>query len=1356
MLEIITSEERQKMLEEAAKEKKYNWLEEHLENIKDQLKKNPTPAFITSAEEFIEAINAKKAEYEAWKKEVQETTGKELENLKEEIKLSEEIKEQLDSLKIIQVLSSGTNLNFGDVNIKSALSCIINPNFKWWDSRTWMDKAKYKPSWNGYMMYTKELENLNALKAEYDKPDWVFKSRVEKVIADPKFWITKTSFVPAQVQSATADVAKDAGKAKTSDWTIDTKANVAIPTAKTPDLQTRTTENVDVKKELNKWYKKLFGTFLNLWDKEYTDIDISSFVDTFKKVDGDKKENWETAWYTHDWIVFSDAELDRLNKLKEKYSNDSQFKTKLEKIINYKNKEKDPNFKDFMKSMKKEWHKRSLEDSTYEIGNFAPTNMEYVANFISDANWDGKLEWKNKFDRKWYFLWLAGENVLWQNLSEVVMQDALSSKFSDIKWFNILLKRFGIEEVTAETTQEQLKLIKEKFWEKLTEKMTILWSNGKLEWFYSVLDGKEKEYMDKKLKNEENLENRIDELLNKEETEGQIKSQIKELKDKYWLEKAESPNDLIIIKELLKWTIKQNTDIQYWLWFFAKKPNTHPRWWDLLWMVIKAVGMWDYNWIIWFYVSKKIYETEDKKWAIHAWTANFIPYISASYAVTAYNSNKDKIWKAEKLEGNYTVVPFVALSPISFAFWAELNFNDKNRAINEHINITSKIFHKSEENSYIKLGENWELNIDKDRIIKEYDIQDNENALASLESVLKQFEQYYNDYKTTDPKLNRRLLNHLKTATVNFVSNELYRKNEWWNISWITIWWLFSLINPATFASFIWINWQSRSIEYEEDSDKTKLAEKSRTISSAAQDLKEASQEEFKKLWLKAVTIERWWKQLSVYEYSWSLRNFYAWEEVQIEEDATNNKIYISGKIDTILKVKMTDNNTSEECLSFNWEIEKSNYKTTITEGIHSKTIITQSKKTAEIATWWFEQFENKDKIKELINGLFEKNNSQRYKKSFLNFQNSVGDMYTDKWSLDIAWDKLWIFVKGLPKDQKKLFTDFMNSIQGNAWEKERVMKAILWLTAWDWRIRLFNELHADNDWAKEQRKTLNLKKDFKIWDIKDEHGALIDSLAIRKAEQDNLIRYFGITDNNEKQKLRDNFDKYYNDYNQQNKLAQQWEKPMRIENNSIVFQNFTQMNGDGKKTFHKVLPTYWNEEIHDWQVIKIDIEEYRYKFLDKIPDSVLVSKFAQILAKLESDSNDTPAYKELLAKMKEMKTAEEKISFIKWLLKWENNNEAWLKWSFDLSFVRWSTCLNSGYMINNMKFSINEMEIVTILPKLWEAEVNIAANTKNISSSGSMNVWWIWTAIWDNLTWWDNTRAGGFKWLWSTGLVDA
>jgi len=61
------------------------------------------------------------------------------------------------------------------------------------------------------------------------------------------------------------------------------------------------------------------------------------------------------------------------------------------------------------------------------------------------------------------------------------MQDALSYKFKDIPSFNGLLTRFGIENITPETTPEQLKIIREKFWSKLIEKMTILGRNGKLD-----------------------------------------------------------------------------------------------------------------------------------------------------------------------------------------------------------------------------------------------------------------------------------------------------------------------------------------------------------------------------------------------------------------------------------------------------------------------------------------------------------------------------------------------------------------------------------------------------------------------------------------------------------------------------------------------------------------------------------------------------------------------------------------------------------------------------------------------------------------------------------------------------------
>gem|GEM_PF-2136242 len=77
------------------------------------------------------------------------------------------------------------------------------------------------------------------------------------------------------------------------------------------------------------------------------------------------------------------------------------------------------------------------------------------------------------------------------------------------------------------------------------------------------------------------------------------------------------------------------------------------------------------------------------------------------------------------------------------------------------------------------------------------------------------------------------------------------------------------------------------------------------------------------------------------------------------------------------------------------------------------------------------------------MNKLFEKNNSLRYKKSFINFQNSVADMYKTG-NLDDAWNKLSVFAKELPKSQGKQIIDFMNVIKDDTSEKEKAMKSIL------------------------------------------------------------------------------------------------------------------------------------------------------------------------------------------------------------------------------------------------------------------------------------------------------------------------
>gem|GEM_PF-2075879 len=79
--------------------------------IKKQLENNPSDEVLRSAEQFINALRAKKEEFEKQKDNLSEETQAKLKNLKDEFELSQDIQERLELLKIIKEIDAPKELN---------------------------------------------------------------------------------------------------------------------------------------------------------------------------------------------------------------------------------------------------------------------------------------------------------------------------------------------------------------------------------------------------------------------------------------------------------------------------------------------------------------------------------------------------------------------------------------------------------------------------------------------------------------------------------------------------------------------------------------------------------------------------------------------------------------------------------------------------------------------------------------------------------------------------------------------------------------------------------------------------------------------------------------------------------------------------------------------------------------------------------------------------------------------------------------------------------------------------------------------------------------------------------------------
>ncbi|MDD2487544.1 MAG: hypothetical protein PHS92_04190 [Candidatus Gracilibacteria bacterium] len=1280
---------------------------------------------------MVGQLNTIKDEYDSDKKLVCDNSQACLDNLKEVFATSKEVGKALTGLKeqITELQEKETVKKFAvylgvdeddikRLNLSTALLAVSKApesSFEAWETAGYKNKGGY---FGGL-----ELGQLDNLKSLYVK-DVSFKKKVDEYISNPRIiegvlesvsFEGKTFKVGEEVDYF--DHSKEKKKLKITkifdfkgrygiEGTIipgNSKVMVDIDSIKKAESsadksQTKSeSEKIPAEIELN----EIFGSYLHLENKDFDEINLSSFIKNIDNIKGNEIEKWIDKGYEskNTWGLRS-AEQEQIIKLSKKYNEDPEFKKKIARI------KKGP-INNFMESVKAEGFRVRLSDSKYEADKLNVTNPEFIINFMSDRDADGKVETLNKFERKWYLAFIGGDMVQGQHISETFMKDSLSNKFKTVQDFNVLLKRLGVKEIKPETTRDELLKIKESFYGKLVEKMTKMGKNGNLDGYYAILDGTEKDFMKNELTYEEKLENDIDKLLNDKQNEEIIKKRLGELKEKYGLPKAENEGDLQRIKDLIKGTLIQSSEMNFGL--FGGAINVHgdtPKGGDIIGQIINGLDMKNYKGILGFYVSKRVYQNQDKTASVNVGIANFIPYVSANYAMTAKDMNKEKIGTAEKVDGNLTVVPGVSLSLVSVGAHVELNWNDKNKAIEREIVKTRDLL----KNIKIDPKTN-NLIIDRDNVKKQFNEKGDEKISKQIDVFFKSFEEYFNEFKTGNPKLDQRLLQKLQNSTVTYFTNELYAKNEGWNISGLTVGVILSLFNFGTWASFLGLNIQFRNQEFKDSNDSASQDQ----IESASINAKEPTEADFKKAGFEKTVLKKGEKEYTVFRYTGPIKNFYASKDIQIEESKDGKEIYISGDIKKIFFAEKDSNNRSSESYFL---INGAKYGD-VSYGKEINRDIAMPTRTSEVevsgSSYNFESKIDNFNDRELIKKLSDKiENSDRYKSSFLKFQNLLSEMYISG-DAESPWKQFGAFLKELPKSKSKDIIAYCNSVNPDDMEKKKqVMMSMLGDTAGDWRLRFMNELKKDTPWAKKERRKLGLKKNFRVDQIRDGKDDVIDH--VKKAEIANMRKFIPNFDLGDYKRAQD-------DYDSSNDVKNQSEgKVTKTVENAIVFVNFTQKvptkGGKSRKGFHSVVPIYGNVELHAGSEKSMDNSGNKLEYVDKIPNRVLISKFDQIKAQIKADPQNNKNYKDLVEKMDNIKDDNQKIKVMNDALKGKNNDIG-LKGTFNLSFVRWSTCQNSAIMINNMKFSLDipgykSSEIIPGLPVFGKGSFYKPAKEKN------------------------------------------
>lgn len=316
----LLDKNQQEMLKQAEESAKYSWLEKYLKDIKEQLGKSPTTESLELAKKWVKALKAKFEELKQKKSDTCDNTKDELANLKEEFELSQEIQDKIEEIEIIKEIKAQNNsLDLTDVNIKSALKCLMTPNFKWWNSRAWFD-VKYKPSWYGINMWFTELKNLNALQSAYNDNNWT-KTAINLIIQKYNLWAVKTE--TTNNAWATSEKVVTGNKKEKVTWTKtdfqDTKKSWKIKMTEDWVNTFDNTNNIQEWLQLPK--KEIEAIEQIIWVK-LDKVNYKSLFDIkerLKVVHIDSKDWLKQLWYKPTWfgIMISDDELAQIKSLQD-------------------------------------------------------------------------------------------------------------------------------------------------------------------------------------------------------------------------------------------------------------------------------------------------------------------------------------------------------------------------------------------------------------------------------------------------------------------------------------------------------------------------------------------------------------------------------------------------------------------------------------------------------------------------------------------------------------------------------------------------------------------------------------------------------------------------------------------------------------------------------------------------------------------------------------------------------------------------------------------------------------------------------------------------------------------------------
>lgn len=1159
--------------------------------------------------------------------------------------------------KNLRVLKLG-NLDYNDLNLKSALSVLIN-SWAIWDSKKDWEHVWYKHG--GIHFSDGELKDINVIKDRF-KNDSAFKGVVVKLMkcedgAGMDSYMKSLGLVKTESESKTA--------ASQVDWV-----------AKNLNVESRAEKT---KENPNKDLEEIFWNFLNLEDKNFDEINIESFVKNFGKIKWNMIEDWMTNWYEpkNTWWLRGKEEK-QINKILQKCSTDKEFKTKLDLIQRVVN--SNGNLKTWLES---HWY-TLRQDENVKFNNKWSLDLsstdKWLTNFItflSDVDWDWVSKVRNK-QKEWFFLniykffgwdpWMTQSEIMW----EAMLRDKLIENFSSfesLKWLTSKLWLTFPDLATAKP--DDLKKFRVDFWKALTKTLKAQWVNWQAAWIDAFLKGKEKTFAEKVT----NFELEIEKALN--EKDKNLDAKATEIENKLWIKIDRSELKKNLLEEVKWW--------QFSIFWWAISWKEWAKYRPMFDNIINAISAQNYKWILWFTISKEIF-SDWKWWTVTAWLANFIPFVAAHEDFTVVNRNK--IWDDAELKSNAVISPFISLSPLTIWVWVDI-WVSKIATINKQ-----KTEFRDDVLGKIVL-EKWELKFNDLSGLKD------SKEIDQIKEINKTIQKYYDARKidNKDPnsqEKNKILLDNIKIWCLSYYIDSLYSANTWVSFSGLML----GAVATWDFDpfKFIWINFESISTEISERGIKDATAlnslEQQATLESTT----------LSKLWFTKWTVTKWRTEFTVYKYN-KKADIFAPKDVQIEE--INGETCISWNVESIKKINITDNVTKGKFyISINWaETKISN--PTISSSLIEKTV--QSKEAPrdiEIPTEKFELDLNSDVSKRMNNV-----SSIEIRQKATGF-GKLQDLYLE---CALAWDgdftEAWDQLKNIRVERaeikwkwkhmvwKHIFADITATTPQ---EKMQILWEIVWKTAWDWRIRLFNKIKTDPKLFKEFQTKTKFKwtqESLTIWDVKDAYSsdkinAAYDSHVL------SLVKEWYPIDKVDEDMIKDELNDARNRFETINKMNGKKEKmPSEKMTNIIAFVNFAQMAVDKKWVEHKkfqwIAPITWNIDLV-WKPVPITDQNSYLKetFVDMIPEFVLKSYLKDLNAK-------SPKYK--------LETTQQ----VKDILNGKTVNH--ITWSFDLLYSRWGECMNDTYLISWAKFKIPGIpEFTLVTPVALESTTTVLWKQEN------------------------------------------